>query len=708
MRVRLLWLVGPSLLVAALPAWGQGCPQATCWVSTTGSDITGSGSSASPFRTIQRAIDETVGGDTVRVRPGTYNECVTAFFVDGGGNPIPSNISILADDYETAQRNTTTIIDGTGVCDPLTTPGPVVTVGDDTLLRGFTVRGGGNSGIEAYGHVTISRNVIQGNVGSNGGGIFLYTGFYVSTLNSTATIDNNRIADNTASDRGGGLFVFGVGSDGFPSDVVVTQNTISGNQVGVTGSVSYGGGLGVLTYAVYPGDESSVVISRNVIDGNSSFATSGGYASYGGGAFVTTYGFGVETIDVNDSNQIRNNDADGYGGGVAAWGFGAPDADHLVTVEANSVSANAASLGGGGVYLLTYAADLTPTTRTDVLAQDNEITGNLTNGPLGASGVTGGGGLYGEIYNIRTNSPDVVVGAERNILSGNSSASFGGGASLLSIAFSEDPFTGGAILEATSKHRFANNLVVDNGAIDPISFLGEGGGVYALAYAFGLATAEIETTFNTVAQNQVDPGGAGGVALDALTDFDVANNLGTATVSGKNSILAFNEQLGYGGQALPGFDNVTVDLRYNDVFGHIAGNYGPFTGDLTGQFGNISVDPELSATYVPPLCSPTIDAADPLAGSFDPSGMLEDEPQPNGRRANMGHLGLTAAAVRTLPDITGDGLVDGVDVLRIATSFGSLSSNAARFIAAADRDGDGQITGDDLSYVAAFFGTSCP
>ena len=46
---------------------------ATNWVSTTGSDTSGNGSSSLPYATIQKAVNVSVGADLVIVRPGTYS-----------------------------------------------------------------------------------------------------------------------------------------------------------------------------------------------------------------------------------------------------------------------------------------------------------------------------------------------------------------------------------------------------------------------------------------------------------------------------------------------------------------------------------------------------------------------------------------------------------------------------------------------------------
>ena len=73
----------------------------------------------------------------------------------------------------------------------------------------------------------------------------------------------------------------------------------------------------------------------------------------------------------------------------------------------------------------------------------------------------------------------------------------------------------------------------------------------------------------------------------------------------------------------------------------------------------------------------------------------------------MGDLGGTEFAVRTLSDVNGDGLVDGLDVIRITSRFGA-SSPGASYLPAADFDDNLLIDGDDLALVGADFGVECP
>lgn len=67
-------LVFGFLSIGAVPAMA-----AEWFVSPSGNDSSGTGSIASPFRTVRRVVDTSIGvvnaGDTITLRAGTYNEC---------------------------------------------------------------------------------------------------------------------------------------------------------------------------------------------------------------------------------------------------------------------------------------------------------------------------------------------------------------------------------------------------------------------------------------------------------------------------------------------------------------------------------------------------------------------------------------------------------------------------------------------------------
>jgi hypothetical protein len=241
--------------------------------------------------------------------------------------------------------------------------------------------------------------------------------------------------------------------------------------------------------------------------------------------------------------------------------------------------------------------------------------------------------------------------------------------------------------------------VADNGG-DGDAAPQYGAGLEVGIEAGGPAIATADLRFNTIVRNLSDLA-AGGIDVGVNTAFDYSGTYeGLASLTLEDSIVAENEGFGIGkAPAIFGStDNWTWVIRYNDVFGN-GQDYEPIVGIPPPEDRNISADPLLLALDVPDICSPTTEAADP-AERFDL------EPQPNGGRANIGHLGGTADATSSLPDVNGDLLVDGVDVLRIASAFASTAAQA-RFYAAADLDRNGIVDGDDLAYVAARFGKDC-
>ncbi len=151
-------------------AWAQA---GTWHVATTGSDLTGDGSPARPFASIQHGIDMASTGDTVLVHPGTYTETI-----DFNGK----NIVVASLFHTTGERAyiSQTVINGNH-------SDRVVTFsnGEDpaAMLQGFTITGGHAHGIHPY---------------DSGGGI--------GCLDSGPTIEDVIVTGNTADAEGGGIF----------------------------------------------------------------------------------------------------------------------------------------------------------------------------------------------------------------------------------------------------------------------------------------------------------------------------------------------------------------------------------------------------------------------------------------------------------------------------------------------------------------------
>jgi hypothetical protein len=674
----------------------------------------GPGSEPAPFCTIQGGWNLAAAGELVRVKPGTYNECVFAF-----DTVNPKNVEIVADAWlQNPPNNTVTIIDATGA--PNCTfsgggPASAVNIAGEgptgSKFQGFTVHNATNTGIFGVGSVVITNNVVSDNSSFGwGGGIYVYTAncYYGDT---TTTIADNNVHDNAAEDGGGGIAVTAgyqaiVQSEDctFDGDATVT---IANNTVAANTTPGSGGGINVTAFA-NDARTHSVVITQNTVNGNS--AGSDTTIAYGGGIYGLVYGYGSESIDIT-SNTVAGNSAVDRGGGVSVSSFPAivaSSVDHHLTIEDNTITGNTGQRGGGGIDLLGSAFNLNGTQTIAVEARRNTVTGNLVtkdNG-LAEQVVTfkGGGGISAVLESITSTSPNLGMLVEENRFSGNSSKMVGGGAALHVIANGDFE---GAIAPSSATLTFRRNRVTQN-SVDSSVIDAVGGGVFAYLDASGESTATMRLDLNTVASNTLDNGNeAGGIHAESFTTQDsLGQHDGLAVLRVTNTIVANNQGVGVGGPT-PGAAGVfspggnaefdVSGMNYNDVFGHTGGNLDTW---FTAGTGTIFGDPRLDTSFIPQDCSPTIDAADPAL----PVG---NEPQPNGNRVNMGHTGGTSLATRGLADINGDGEVDGIDVVRLSVAFGS-STGQPRFDGAVDFDSDTQIDGDDLAILAGDFGVVCP
>jgi len=229
------------------------------------------------FSTIHNAINASSPGDIIIVSPGTYYENL-----DFEGK----NITVRSTNSSDSGTVVSTIIDGNHT-------GAVVTFQREetaaAVLEGFTIKNGSGSNV--------------GDWFKNGGGIYCY--------NSSPTISNNIILNNTA-DTGGGIYCS-------HSSPIISNNTI------ILNSAKGGGGI-------YCGDSSSPVITKNTISHNSASHNSGGggILCYDSSPTITT-----NTISWNSAFK---------GGGIYSF-------DSVSTITGNTLSNNSATQQGGGIFV---------------------------------------------------------------------------------------------------------------------------------------------------------------------------------------------------------------------------------------------------------------------------------------------------------------------------------------------------------------------
>ena len=160
------------------------------FVDISGSDETGDGSQANPFRTIQKGINETISGDTVFVSAGEYVENII----------WPNrNIKLIGDGPNES------IIDGgfngnvirfDGNNDNL--------INFNTIISGFTIQNGYSElggGIYVYSSTPLFENLLITQNISNG----LGGGIYCSSTSSNIRLTRSTIIDNWAA-GGSGIF----------------------------------------------------------------------------------------------------------------------------------------------------------------------------------------------------------------------------------------------------------------------------------------------------------------------------------------------------------------------------------------------------------------------------------------------------------------------------------------------------------------------
>ncbi|MCP3978416.1 MAG: DUF1565 domain-containing protein, partial [bacterium] len=288
---------------------------------TFGSDVTGDGSFANPWRHITYALTQVGSPETIRVRPGLYDTTVDG---DGFSEVFPIQLADGVSILSTGGASVTTV-DADRTAGVFDADG----VGAGTRLEGFTITGGlttaqGGAFYVLNSSLEIRDNVITDNqsVGSSagwGGGLYI-----VGT--SSAIIENNEITDNLAdgsnSAYGGGIAISGTGTNG----TRIEGNTIARNTCGNASSV-YGAGI----YA-----PSGAEIRGNRIEGNVLI----GSTKRGGGIY--TAGASVRLL----GNRILDHAGATYGGGI--YGSGLSSTGRIVN---NIVVGNEATLLGGGVRL---------------------------------------------------------------------------------------------------------------------------------------------------------------------------------------------------------------------------------------------------------------------------------------------------------------------------------------------------------------------
>ncbi|MCP4580576.1 MAG: T9SS type A sorting domain-containing protein [candidate division Zixibacteria bacterium] len=272
------------------------------------------------YDVIQEAINASSDGDTVLVAEGHYFERINFL-----GKGILLTSEFIWEGDTTHIYNT--IIDADTSVLGITDTNSVICFGQgedsNSVIKGFIIQNGIGT--------TVSWTI------RDGGGIFCY--------NSSPTISNNLIANNSANYQGGGIICDSL------SNPTIINNIITGN------SAEWGGGILC--------DGSSPVISFNSISENS--ADNGG---------------GIESVQ-NSSPTIHDNLIWGNSAELTGGGIDCIFCDGPIVISHNLIYGNSAEWGGG---IQCYGSSL--------IIRNNTITENPVNSL--------GGGIYCGVYGTAT------------------------------------------------------------------------------------------------------------------------------------------------------------------------------------------------------------------------------------------------------------------------------------------------------------------
>lgn len=354
------------------------------------------------YRSINAAIADAEAGDVIQVAVGTYEENVAVgSFVALDTRNLTLLGGFSADFAARDATANTTVIDGGG--DDPAVQIHVISDGP-TVVDGFTLTGGvglgtdyddgggSGGGVHAQqqgdGELVISHNEVYGNRtrsfddDSRGGGIHADAidydggsptvriehndvhdneagrGAGIEVRGRASVIANNRVEDNLGqSDHGGGVYLSAV-------DNVVTDNIVTGNEIGVT--VGYGWGGGIIVAGV------PATLSGNVVTDN--------YApSIGSGVFWDEGAVGTMTGDLLVGNRCPT---DGRSGAAIYVDGGEPGPSRVTAERITVVGHACADLPDGGAIVLEGGSSISITSSilwangTDIIdaAGDGEFT----------------------------------------------------------------------------------------------------------------------------------------------------------------------------------------------------------------------------------------------------------------------------------------------------------------------------------------------
>lgn len=350
--------------------------------------------------TLRAAImqaDFSKGPNTILIPPGVYL-LTRAGFDDSA---LVGDLDISNDLTIQGAGSGATIIDGNGAVThdrvfQILNTAHQVTFSGMTIRNGQSVTstvgviGGGGIYMEGTGHLRLSDVILEGNTAQNGGG--LYANFstqggsiemdhaivrantvkaggvgaggglfaYLPSSSSEVDVEDSQVYSNTVDGTGGGFFLEGTGLAHWRIDrsEIYSNTAASGAAIGNFVPLTLSDSRVRDNRAGFDGGAieafSPLVISRTRLEANTA-------GRFGGGIFdLATVSGGLNNNFISIEQSTLSGNFAQYGGAIYHDGFINPKS--LLTLTNSTISDNAVSRDGGGIYIYSGQAQLSNAT----------------------------------------------------------------------------------------------------------------------------------------------------------------------------------------------------------------------------------------------------------------------------------------------------------------------------------------------------------
>ena len=473
----------------------------TLYVNATSGKDTNTGTQFDPLQTFNRALE--LVNHSTRSADTEFRIFLQTDVADG---------AMLA--LERDKKLTVASASADGTARTITSLGRTFTVssGSELTMQSVACK---KLRFDVSGTFAMDGGEISGNTASNGGAIYVDGG--------KATIANTKIHDNTADNKGGGVYVGG------SANATLTNCAIKSCKTTSTTSTNGGGGIYSLgTLTVTGGTISDCIAGRSgggiyayggtaECSGGVAFsgckATGSGSVGSGGGICINS---GV-TVDVSDCTFVSCT-ANASGGGI--WNAGELDVSNTSFTTCSANNNGGGVCNDGGKVTMSGTAKITGNNASGgggVAVNSGTFT--LENGTISNNTANNGGGVYVDGDSSASSSFTMKDGTISNNMADGSKGS-GGGVYVYNGIFIME---GGEISDNTAK------------GVDGESF--GGGGIYLYRATASMPGGTFTLKGGTVSGNKAEYGG--GIWTSNFSEFTMTGGTFSGNTSTKNGNGAY-------------------------------------------------------------------------------------------------------------------------------------------------------------------------